>query len=474
MMNRILIGLMATSLAFTSCGDDDDSSTDPDPVTLDKSTLTGGPFTFVVDGDADFVSGITVTTPDNSGTESTFVVTDDELNILGLPPNNEALEGVNFDEAGAGTCLIWYLTFNEGLTGAEVGQNAGDLDGEFALSNSIEVIRKAEPTSAVISGGPFSFDVDGDVDNVSDISIDDPGVGEMSTFVVTDEELNILGLPPTLEALEGVNFDDAGPGVCLIWHLNFLEGIQGAEVGLNAGELMGEFALSNSITVTRNKVTNAGKITSGPYAFQVDGIPDFAADLEVDTTFACGDSSVWVITDDQLNILGLPPTIEKAKEVNFDGAGAGTCLIWYLRYNGTITGAEIGANAADLQGDFDLSNSVEVVRTQNVVPGEISGGPYTFTVDGTPDFATDLSVDSSMATGANSTWVITDDSLNILGLPPTLEEAQKVDFDGAGAGTCLIWYLRFNDGLEGAVMGMNAADLKGEFALSNSITVVRQ
>jgi hypothetical protein len=69
--------------------------------------------------------------------------------------------------------------------------------------------------------------------------------------------------------------------------------------------------------------------------------------------------------------------------------------------------------------------------------------------------------------------VITDDSGVILGLPPTLADVEGIDFDAAGEGVCLIWYLRFEDGLEGAAMGENAADLSGCFSLSNSITVTR-
>lgn len=338
--------------------------------------------------------------------------------------------------------------------------------------STIDVINTSE--AAVIAGGPFEFTVDGEADMVSGITITDPGVGALNTWVVTDADGEILGLPPTLEALEGVNFDDAGPGVCLIWYLNYNGEISGNALGENAEDLEGDFELSNSITVTRNEQAVAGTISGGPFDFQVDGIPDFVSDIDLDDDDAVGENSTWVVTDAELNILGLPPTLEALEGVNFDEAGPGVCLIWYLRFNGELEGAEIGANAADLQGNFALSNDITVNRVQNVVPGVISGGPYTFTVDGTADFATDLSVDDSMATGTNSTFVITDDQLNILGLPPTLEAAQQVDFDAAGTGTCLIWYLRFNDGLEGAEMGANAADLEGEFALSNSIEVVRQ
>lgn len=56
----------------------------------------------------------------------------------------------------------------------------------------------------------------------------------------------------------------------------------------------------------------------------------------------------------------------------------------------------------------------------------------------TTDFATDLSLDSTNATGSNSTFIITDAAGKILGTPPTLEGAKGIDFNEAGTGVCLI------------------------------------
>jgi len=72
-----------------------------------------------------------------------WVITDGDLNILGLP----AAPPFNFDEAGEGTCLIWHLAFDpENSNVLEVAEsdepNAGDLEGCFDLSNSIEVVRE--------------------------------------------------------------------------------------------------------------------------------------------------------------------------------------------------------------------------------------------------------------------------------------------------------------------------------------------
>ena len=93
---------------------------------------------------------------------------------------------------------------------------------------------------------------------VSGISTDGTGVGTNSSWVITDDKGKILGLSPTLEAVEGVDFDGAGPGTCLIWYLRYEEGLEGAEMGKNANDLKGNFDLSNPIYVVRAK-TEAGR-----------------------------------------------------------------------------------------------------------------------------------------------------------------------------------------------------------------------
>ncbi|MEL7427954.1 MAG: hypothetical protein AAFN81_33515, partial [Bacteroidota bacterium] len=65
-------------------------------------TLTGGPFEFTVgDGEADMIPAGSITVANSQGENFQWIVTDDEGNILGLPPMPSV---VNFDGAGAGTC----------------------------------------------------------------------------------------------------------------------------------------------------------------------------------------------------------------------------------------------------------------------------------------------------------------------------------------------------------------------------------
>ena len=338
-------------------------------------------------------------------------------------------------------------------------------------SDDDNTVAAIEPNAGTILGGPFTFLVDGVPDMVSGITTDSDAVGTNRTFVITDSDSNILGLPATTEALEGVDFDGAGVGSCLIWYVRFEGELTGLEMGQNLDNLGGVFDVSNSILVTRNAGPEAGVLSGDPFTFCVDGVPDMVSGISTDAN-AAGSLRTFVITDDLGNILGLPPTTEALEGVDFDGAGAGVCLIWYLRYEEGLTGLEPGMNVDGLSGDFDFSNSISVTRNETN-GGVATGGPFTFTVDGNPDMVSGIALDGTQ-TGTNGTWIITDGATgDILGLPPTIEALEGVDFDGAGVGVCFIYYIRYEDGLQGLAPMENLADLDGCFSLSNSISVTR-
>ena len=432
---------------------------------IDGGTITGGPFEFCVgDGIADNVAGVELEC--NNTVNSQWVVTSPEGTILGLPPSPEA---VNFDGAGAGVCLIWHLSYADGLEGLEAENNVSDLVGEYDFSNSIKVYR-SQPEAGTLTGGPFEFAVDGAPDMVSGIAISGERSGKNSTFVVTSPEGDILGVPPSLEAVEGIDFDGAGAGTCLIWHLRYEDGLEGLEMGMNANDLMGCYDLSNYIEVVRKEgaMVKGGELSGGPFEFCVgDDVEDHVSGVTVSGNM--GAMSQWVVTSPEGTILGLPPSPEA---VNFDGAGAGVCLIWHLSYADGLEGLEAENNVSDLVGEYDFSNSIKVYRSQPEA-GTLTGGPFEFAVDGAPDMVSGIAI-SGERSGKNSTFVVTSPEGDILGVPPSLEAVEGIDFDGAGAGTCLIWHLRYEDGLEGLEMGMNANDLMGCYDLSNYIEVVRK
>ena len=361
-MNRVnfFACVLSLGILLSGCSSDDDNSSSDTPDTLSAGILSGGPFSFLIDGMPDMVSGITVDATNLVGTTQTFLITDDSGNVLGIPPTMDALEGVNFDPAGIGTCQIYQLTYDTVPGGLEMGSNISDFTGLFDLSNALSVNRSGLNAGA-ISGGPFVFFIDGTPDMVSDVSLDDSDVtGSIQTYLVTRNDTTILAIPPTLDALEGINFENPGVGICLIWHLTYEDGLTGLEMGENAADLDGFFALSNTIMVTRNP--SAGTIAGGPFTFTIDDMPDMVSGVTLDDGTASGTNGTWLVTDSENNILGIPPTLDALEGVDFNAAGVGTCLIWYLRYEDGLTGLEVGTNVSEFEGLFGLSNSIMVTR----------------------------------------------------------------------------------------------------------------
>ena len=410
-----------------------------------------------------------------------WVVTDSQGYILGLPPMPSV---VNFDNPGAGTCLVWRIAYDGPVTGMEVGQLASNIQGCFSLSNPVEVIRNnasgCNANGGELFGGPFTFNSVGDgvPDTIAAGSITSANVnGDTLRWVVTDAAGYILGLPPMPSA---VNFDNPGAGTCLIWRLAHDGPITGLAPGQLATNIQGCFSLSNPVEVIRNNASgcqaNGGDLFGGPFIFDSvgDGVRDTIAAGSITVANSQGDTTIWVVTDDQGYILGLPPM---PSVVNFDNPGAGTCLIWHLAVNGidSLVGLAPGLNATNLQGCFSLSNPIEVIRTNasgcQANGGELFGGPYEFCVgDGVADNIPAGDITLANSQGMTSQWVVTDDQGMILGLPPM---PSAVDFDPQGVGVCLVWHLSYDGAITGLTVGENANNLAGCFSLSNPITVNR-
>ncbi|WP_282088464.1 cellulase family glycosylhydrolase [Aquimarina algiphila] len=123
-------------------------------------------------------------------------------------------------------------------------------------------------------------------------------------------------------------------------------------------------------TIPTPVVVDGGVIAGGPFTFTVgDGIADNVSGVTI--TGNVGETSQWIVTDAAGKILGLPASPEA---VDFDGAGVGSCFIYSVSYNGTITGLTANENISGLSGTFDLSNSIEVVRNPVTTGGDCSFG----------------------------------------------------------------------------------------------------
>ena len=413
--------------------------------------LTGGPFSFCIDGEADFVDGISI--DENAGTTMQWIVTDGDGLILGLPAN---IEDVNFDDAGVGSCLIWNVSY-ETISGLSVGSNISGLEGCFDVSNNILVDRLIIEGGS-LSGGPYEFCIDDTEDFISDFELTDVNASLTTTWIITDIQLNILGVPADPST---VNFNDAGAGICFLWAISSSGAITGAEVDNTVSDIVGCYDISNSIQISRID-PQGGTLEGGPFEFCVDGEADMVSGVSVSGT--TGEDNQWVVTDQDGTILGLPDDIEN---VDFDEAGIGICLIWNVSFTGELTELELDNDITDIGGCYGISDSIEVVRSI-LNGGTLEGGPFNFCVDGVQDTVSNITLDGD--NGANSTWVITDEDGVILGTPTNIE---SVDFDEAGGGICFIYNLSYQDGLSGLEMGANIDTLSGCFGFSNSIAVNR-
>mgnify|MGYP001818995374 CR=1 FL=1 len=462
------------------------------PNANENATVYGGEITFangetttdlcVGDGMADTVE---VVLENASGRVKQWIVTDDENNILGLPSNPS---DVDFDGAGVGVCRIWHLSYNgikplvDPSGQGKFTKNLDDLKGKYHLSNYIEVNRIQQPEggSIALADGSTQIEICAG-DGISDLF----EVTLTGADVVANENANMLwvitdnsSIYKILDTSNNNSFDleGAGEGTCLIWHLSYAENVDLTGVEY-ASDITGCFDLSNPITVIRNGV-NAGEIqiVGGGTEIEIcagDGNSD-AFDAEgIDDAVLLGDNIAWVITDNNLDdpkILGLPP----GPTFDLEGAGEGTCLIWRIAFEDGLEGVAVGNNVSALSGCYALSNAITVVRN-GVNAGEIAiandGGTEIEICagDGTEDpIEVEVAGDSL---GDNMAWVITNNAVDpeILGLPA----GPPFDLEGAGEGTCLIWRIAFEDGLEGVAVGNNVSALSGCYDLSNAITVVR-
>ncbi|MEC3906871.1 T9SS type A sorting domain-containing protein [Tamlana sp. 2201CG12-4] len=450
------------------------------PNAHENATVDGGEITTlegetyievcVGDGVPDFVD---VILEGASGRVKQWIITDDQNNILDLPEEPP----FDFDGAPPGDCRIWHLSYNgikplvDPSGQGKFTKNLADIRGKFDLSNYIEVKRIQQPKGGEISLEDGSTEIEicaGDgVSDMFEVTLTGAEGPDM-IWLITDTDANILDT-----STDNVfDFEGAGSGTCLIWHLSYAENVSLDGV-TNAADLMGCFDLSNPITVIRNGV-NAGSIeiaNDGGIEIEIcagDGVSDaFDVVVNGETDGNLG----WVITDNAADpeILGLPD----GPPFDLEGAGSGTCLIWHISFRDGLTGAEIGNKVSDLSDCYVLSNPITVIRL-GVNAGSIEiandGGAEIEICagDGVSD-AFDIIVNGE--TDGNLGWVITDNAADpeILGLP----DGPPFDLEGAGSGTCLIWHISFRDGLTGAEVGNKVSDLAGCFSLSNAITVIR-
>lgn len=379
-------------------------------VALEKG---GTEATIVVDGESDVLAFTSTIDPEAGGFSFTFVVTDSEGNILGIPPGNE----VDFDPAGIGTCYVYGLSYTGNLNIME-NDNLLEVDLEisddcFELSDNRVIVNRVEDNCDYVQSGNVMLAnggtettilIDGETDVLTFATDRDPMAGGFSfTYVVTDEEGIILGIPGANQ----VDFEPAGFGTCLVYGLAYTGTLQ-IEIGDDLFEdraLLSDacFDLSDNWVIVNRVPDNCDFLVSATISLPdgntqttivIDENPDVLTFTSNANPATGGFLFTYVVTDVNGNILAIPT----GNNVDFNGAGVGTCYVYGLSYTGTLNilpGSNLLGDLLPLTDEcFLLSTNritVKRVAPQNTV-GQIFVSSNTQPSIGTYDLLEDGSI----------------------------------------------------------------------------------
>ncbi len=424
------------------------------------------------DGNADEV---TFSTTNVAGENSRLIVTDDNNEIIGLPPGDV----VDFEGAGQGVCRVYNLAY----TGDFIGQMGDNIDNtelttgcEDLSDNYVEVTREI-PVGGELLTSTGESEVttcpgDGNDDLVDVINTGADG-GQV-VYLVTDANNMLLDFNET----GSFNFEDAGAGNCRVWSVTYQgeltldEGIDVTTATLadNCFELSANFInVIRQIPAGGTLATDTGEtaIRTCPGDGMADVINFVSTDADQDASFT------YIISDPFNTVLA----IVEGDSFDFEGAEAGVCRVWGLSYAGDLLVAE-GDNLIFTMlssACYALSDNFITVTREQPLGGAVALDDGTTEAatcpgDGLPDVLTFV---STGAEGENFAFVITDDNGFILGFPASA----SVDFDEVEPGTCRVYGLSYYGEID-AIIGsdINGGDLAtGCFALSdNFITVIRE
>ncbi|MEL6592053.1 MAG: T9SS type A sorting domain-containing protein, partial [Bacteroidota bacterium] len=471
----------ATTVLTDSCFDLSDNF-----VRIVRDTAEAGTVMTEAGADTAFVcigSGQTssVIAFDSMGTSSAnyiYVITDPNTIVLGVSETGE----VDFGPAGPGECWVWGLSYT-GLLTAQVGDTAANIalsDGCFDLSSNFVVVLRDSISAGTVSTemgmDTLYYCIGASGGGTGMFSMDSMNVlgGDNFTYVVTDNQGVILGLPPA----DMVDVSGAGVGECWVWGLNYTGNVL-AQVGDNAATTQltdGCFDLSDNFVVAFRDSLSGGQVSTEMgmdtvyyCGFNSGGDDDGA--FAIDSTNAFGPNFTYVVTDNNAVILGIPG----GDIVNVSAAGPGECWVWGLSYTGNVL-AQVGdtASMVDLtDGCYALSDNFVVIFRDSLDGGEVLTVDSQDTVrvcvtDGVDDIIDFQSVGGAF--GGSFAYVVTDTATEILGIPPS----NSVNFTNAGGGECWVWGLSFTGDVLAQVGDIAATTelTNGCYQLSDNYVVV--
>ncbi len=464
--------LDSTASTISALTSDDEYELSDNFITAYRQDAEGGMVNIIGAGDTisaqagDLSLNFEVETSSTTDNPYAYVITDNNGNILGFPPSNSIM----IAGAPVGTCYVYGFSYNGDLDSSAA--NIADLSASacYGLSENWIVVIRTAPTvdgSSVYTDDQVDYVMAcaGSDELVFDV-INNSAANAQYAYVITDDMDNILGFPMG----STMDLSGAPAGVCRIYGFSYTGMLDSTASTISALTSDDEYELSDNFITAYRQDAEGGMVNiigAGDTIAAQAG--DLSLNFEVETSSATDNPYAYVITDNNGNILGFPPS----NSIMIAGAPVGTCYVYGFSYNGDLDSS--AANIADLSanGCFELSeNWIVVIRSVPTVDG---GSVYTddqvdyvMACAGSDELVFD--VINNSAANAQYAYVITDDMDNILGLPM----GSTMDLSGAPAGVCRIYGFSYTGMLDSTASTISALTSDNEYELSdNFITAYR-
>jgi len=209
--------------------------------------------------------------------------------------------------------------------------------------------------------------------------------GANFSWLVTDEDGIILELSDN----GSFDFENFPNGIFNVYHIASESDLQGLEVNQNISDLEGCFDLSNAIAINNSKVIGGtlSSVSGDPILIcSMDSIDNL---VELELNGATGTETTYIIYDESGTIV----SIGTSNLLDFITISEGEYTITAISHNGNLN-ATIGMNIENLEGCFEASNSLSLIKSF------VNSGTISF--DG-QDMIT--ACESSGLFGSNIKWI---------------------------------------------------------------------
>lgn len=284
--------------------------------------------------------------------------------------------------------------------------------------------------------------------------------GSTNILVVTDETGVIDYLVDSLI----IDFEGSAEGICKVWNISYDGMLEGLEPGRNINQIIGCYGISNEITINKEYPTADQILFTDSLTVRKVCVADSILLLsDFIISEGDGDQSQWIVTDSDSIIISSTDNLPVA----IDLSDADECLIFSVRYNGEISGNDLGNHINTIQGCIGLSNSLIFEKDKPT--------PISISVDGATQISfcvsdsiiSEIVISASRPITESFNYIITDSTGHIIEVLDTNIVAETmIGFDAEH------FYLIVFNSLIGPILpGMNLSDIAGCFELSNVINI---